>query len=316
MSSSRPNVVLIMTDTQNKDMISAYGLPQMRTPNLDRLARSGIRFERAYTTCPLCTPARGGIFTGMHPQLNGATYNGVSLYSHIPHAGHYFRRGGYRAAYTGKWHLDGDYPYLGSGEPDRGFEPDWWYDGECYRRDVGEETFRKCYKSRAMQARLEEMPEDASLYWAHRVADRAIDFMQQAGDEPFFLGVSFDEPHGPSCAPPSFYRDIDPQEFPVHPTFNRLGEGKPAHHTRISTAKGECPEQDLRSYYRLYYGCNRFVDSEIGRVLDAVPDNTIVVYTADHGNCMADYGFWSKGFWMYERDVNIPLIIADRKSVV
>ncbi len=310
MTTSRPNVLLIMTDTQNKNMIGAYGLPQMRTPNLDRLAAEGVRFERAYTTCPLCTPARGGIFSGIHPQLNGATYNGVSFYQHIPHVGHYFQRAGYRAAYTGKWHLDGDYPYLGSGEPAPGFEPDWWYDGECYRQDVGEEIYRMCYNGKDLLERAERMPEDPSLYWGHRVADRAIDFMRQAGDAPFFLGVSFDEPHGPYCCPPSYYRDLDPEEFPIRPTFNDLGNGKPELHHIAKEDMGECPEQGLRDHYRLYYGCNRFVDSEIGRVLEAVPPGTIVIYTADHGHCMADYGVWSKGHWMYEPSTNIPLIIS------
>ncbi len=305
-----PNVVLIMTDTQNKNMIGAYGLPQMRTPALDRLAARGVRFERAYTACPLCTPARGALFTGIHPQLNGATYNGVAPYHYIPHAGHLFRRNGYRAAYTGKWHLDGDYPYLGSGDPDPGFEPEWWYDGECYRRDVGEETFQLCYNGKDLLERARRMPEDPACYWAHRVADRAIDFLRQAGDEPFFLGVSFDEPHGPYCAPPSYYRGLDPAEFPIRPSFNTTGAGKPEMQMMAAAENGICPETDLRGYYRMYYGCNRFVDAEIGRVLDAIPDNTIVVYTADHGNAMADYRLWSKAFWMYDVSTNVPLIIA------
>ena len=98
----RPNVLLILTDSQNKEMVGASGLPQMGTPNLDRLSAEGMRFERAYTACPLCTPARGALFTGIHPQLNGATYNGVSPYRHIAHAGERFREAGYRVAYTGQ----------------------------------------------------------------------------------------------------------------------------------------------------------------------------------------------------------------------
>ena len=72
------NIVFIMTDTQNKAMVGAYGHPQVDTPNLDRLARQGVRFERAYTACPLCTPARGAIFTGLHPQINGAWCNNIA----------------------------------------------------------------------------------------------------------------------------------------------------------------------------------------------------------------------------------------------
>ncbi len=78
------NIVLITTDTQRKDMISAYGNPAINTPNIDRLAAEGIRFDRAYTTCPLCTPARGAIFSGRHPQLNGAYSNSIAPHANIP----------------------------------------------------------------------------------------------------------------------------------------------------------------------------------------------------------------------------------------
>jgi len=320
---SRPSVVLILSDSQNKDMIGAYGLQQMSTPHLDRLCTEGTRFERAYCASPVCTPARGALFSGVHPPTNGATYNGATLHSHIPHAGHWFRRAGYRTAYTGKWHLDGDFPYIGSGEPDTGFEPDWWYDGQNYRQDVGEETFKKCYAGNPLE-RIDEMPEDPAGYWAHGVADRAVDFLERVSDdEPFFLCASFDEPHGPYCAPPSYYRGVDPDEFPIEPSFNNLGTGKPQMQMAAANFHGKAPEKDLRNYYRQFYGCNRFMDTEIGRILTAVqakaPDNTIIVYTSDHGTCMAEYQLWTKAFWMYDRAANIPLVISGpgfRKNAV
>ncbi len=110
------NFVVIMTDTQNRDMVGAYGAGRvMDTPNLDRLAASGVRFDRAYTTCPLCTPARSGIFSGTHPVVNGAWCNNVPPYSTIPLMGAIFAHYGYRTAYTGKWHLDGS-GYFGDGQ--------------------------------------------------------------------------------------------------------------------------------------------------------------------------------------------------------
>src|SRR5690606_32641931 len=121
------NTVLIFTDTQRKDMVGCYGQPVVDTPNLDRLASQGIRFERAYTACPLCTPARGSIFTGLHPASCGAWGNSLPIYRHVPVMGEIARRRGVRAAHVGKWHLDGTH-YNGTGQPDGGFEPDWWYD--------------------------------------------------------------------------------------------------------------------------------------------------------------------------------------------
>ena len=118
------NFCLIMTDTQNKSMVGAYGNPAVDTPNLDRLARTGIRFERAYTTCPLCTPARSGLFSGTHPPVNGAWCNNKAPSASIPLMGTIFSHYGFRTAYTGKWHLD-ESGYFENGVPGGGFEPDW-----------------------------------------------------------------------------------------------------------------------------------------------------------------------------------------------
>jgi uncharacterized sulfatase len=137
----QPNIVFIITDTQSKCMVGAYGAPQFRTPRLDQLAASGMRFERAYTACPLCTPARGAMFSGMWPANNGAWANEMSPMRHVPLAGDVFRALGYRAAHTGKWHLDGA-GYHGGGNPDGGFESDWWYDGARYLADIGQDRHR------------------------------------------------------------------------------------------------------------------------------------------------------------------------------
>ncbi|NQU11043.1 sulfatase-like hydrolase/transferase [bacterium] len=121
------NSVLIFTDTQCQRMVGAYGQPVFDTPNLDRLAGQGVRFERAYTTYPVCTPARGALYTGQYPARNGAWANDLPVYRHLPMMGEIFRQAGVRAALTGKWHLDGA-GYNGTGIPDGGFEPEWWFD--------------------------------------------------------------------------------------------------------------------------------------------------------------------------------------------
>ena len=134
------NFICIMTDTQNKSLVGAYGNPAVDTPSLDRLAEGGVRFDRAYTACPLCTPARGALFTGLHPQINGAYCNNVAPHRQAALMGTIFGQNGYRTGYTGKWHLDGS-AYFGDGEPGGGFEPDWWYDGKRYAEDIGPEMF-------------------------------------------------------------------------------------------------------------------------------------------------------------------------------
>lgn len=312
--STRPNILFLLSDTHNQDMIGAYGNAAVGTPHFDRLAAAGTRFERAYSTFPVCTPARGALFSGIYPQLNGANYNGTSLHSHLPHAGEIFQRNGYRTAHSGKWHLDGDYPYMGSGEPARGFEPQWWYDGQNYRQDIGEDLYHRCYAGKVME-RLDDMPEDPSCYWGHRVASKAIDFLDQVGNDPFFLVASFDEPHGPYCAPPSYIRNVDPADFPPAPTYNNLGSNKPRMQQLAADSFGTCPPADRDNAIRAYAGCTRFLDDQIGRILTrltelGLDENTIIVYTTDHGHCQADYRLWTKAFWMYERTIKVPFLMA------
>ena len=121
----RPNFVLIMTDTQGTNVIGTYGHSELDTPNIDNLAKNGVKFTRAYTTCPVCTPARAGIFTGIYPHTAGAWTNNLPLGDNIKTMGQRFRDNGYRTAYIGKWHLDG-HDYFGTGICPDGWDADYW----------------------------------------------------------------------------------------------------------------------------------------------------------------------------------------------
>ncbi len=306
------NFVFIMTDTQNKSMVGAYGNPRVDTPNLDRLAEEGVRFERAYTTCPLCTPARGGIFSGLYPQINGAWCNNIAPHGHIALMGEIFRHYGYRACYTGKWHLDGS-AYFGNGEPQGGFEPDWWYDGKRYADDVGPAMF-EAYRSCRDADDLREAGFTLENIWGHRVTNRAIDFLEKAGDEPFLLICSFDEPHGPFVTPPEYWEKFTGDEIPMRPNCNASIDGKPEILQVQRRENGEVDWQTFASgpMMRKWYGCNSYIDREIGRVVDAVDrlhaDDTMVIYTTDHGGQARSHGLMSKGPMMYEESCNIPFI--------
>ena len=305
------NFVFLMTDTQNRDMVGAYGHPVVDTPNLDRLAAEGVRFDRAYTTCPLCTPARAGIFTGTHPPVNGAWANNMPPYPTHPAMGEVFRHAGYRAAYTGKWHLDGA-GYFGDGQPGGGFEAEWWYDGMRYRNDLGQEMF-DAYRRCKTPDELRQAGFDESSIWGHRVADRAIDFLQRVGDEPFVLVASFDEPHGPFVAPPEYWEKFDADELPWPRHFNAPLEGKPALQQRHREEVSEdVASEKHRDRARRFFGCNSYIDREIGRVIEAADargDETCIIYTSDHGDMLGAHGLRTKGPMMYEEIVNVPLIV-------
>ncbi|MGH8547648.1 MAG: sulfatase-like hydrolase/transferase [Methylococcales bacterium] len=305
------NFVLIMTDTQNKSMVGAYGIPAVDTPNLDRLAATGIRFERAYTACPLCTPARGAIFSGLHPQVNGAWCNNIAPQASVALMGTIFRHFGYRAAYTGKWHLDGS-SYWGTGLPDGGFEPDWWYDGKRYAEEIGPEMLGKYITCRtADELRAAGFGEEK--LWGHRVASRAIDFLERVDDAPFLLAVSFDEPHAPFVAPPDYWEKFTPADIPKPPNYNAPVDNKPWLQQVQRRQNGDVPWEEYAAQHTLHFGCNSYIDREIGRVIDAVENihgaDTAILYTSDHGDMLGAHGLRSKGPMMYQEICNIPFIV-------
>lgn len=306
------NLVLIITDSQMKAMVGAYGNPTADTPNLDRLAARGIRFDNAYTSAPVCTPARGAIFSGMQPAINGAWANNMSPQRSIPLMGTIFREYGYRAGYTGKWHLDGS-EYFGDGEPDGGFEPDWWFDGYRYAHTIGPEMFAR-YKTVKTAVQLREAGFTEEKMWGHMVADRAVDFLEQMNAaEPFLLVVSFDEPHGPFVAPPEYWEQFEALDNPEPANYNAPVTDKPAMQQLQRRQNGEVPWANRASFVTRFYGCNSYIDREIGRVLDAVErlhdDDTVIVYTSDHGDMLGAHGLFTKGPMMYQEVTNVPFIV-------
>ncbi len=306
------NILFLMTDTQNRDMVGAYGNPSVGTPHLDRLAAEGQLFDRAYTCCPLCTPARGALFSGIHPPLNGAWANSMAPAENFPLMGEIFSRQGYRVAYSGKWHLDGT-SYFGDGQAGGGFPQEWWYDGKNYADDLGPERFEQYRSCRSLDDMRRGAFQEEEI-WAHRVADRALDFLShQDGQTPFLLVASFDEPHAPCVVPGNWLETWDAELIPERPGFALPLEGKPELQQQARVWNQREDWEQARQQQLKHYLCNRYVDSQIGRILDAVrerfDDNTLIVYTSDHGDMMGAHGLVSKGPFMYEETNNIPFIL-------
>jgi uncharacterized sulfatase len=322
----RPNIVLVITDSQGWNAVGCGPGPDFaETPNVDALAADGVRFDRTYASAVPCTPSRAGLFTGRHAHDAGAWTNNTRLYKGVETMGQHLRRAGYRTANVGKWHLDGD--YFGTGEAAPGYEPDYWYDGQNYREEMGEE-FWEWYRA-GMDTRVAENPigeihergitrEDT---WAGNITDRALAFIEDARDDdrPFFLVVNYDEPHEPSLCPPPYcdrYRD---RRYPLPDNYETVAElaehGKPARQVDLAEryASGDifmnsvehAPEEDI--FRPLYFGCVEFVDAEMGRVFDAVdPAETHVTFTADHGHYLGAHGLDLKHAPMYDEVTNVP----------
>jgi uncharacterized sulfatase len=307
----RPNFVLIMTDTQATNVVGTYGRPELRTPNIDGLARTGIQFNNAYTTCPLCTPARAGLFTGIYSHTSGAWTNNLPLGDNIRTMGQRFRDSGYRSGYVGKWHLDG-HDYYGTGICPDGWEEAYWYDGRRYLDELSEEEIRLWRNGLSTYEDLCAHNIGAAFTWAHRVSDRAIDFLRTCGDEPFLLVVSYDEPHHPFTCPPQFVEPFLEYEYDVGPAAFDTLEDKPAHQREWAASQRARPYPHFRAN-PLYFGCNSFVDHEIGRVIDAThalwPENTYLIFTSDHGDMLGAHGLRGKGAAMYNEIARIPFIV-------
>lgn len=307
----RPSFVFVMTDTQGANVLGGYTGRDLGTENLDRLAARGTRFDRGYTTCPVCTPARGAIFTGLHPTVNGAFANNLAPGDNIRHMGQYFRAAGYRTAYVGKWHLAG-LDYFDTGICPDGWQEDYWYDGRRYLDDLTDRETELWRRGLRSVEDLRKHDITSEFTWAHRCTDRAVRFLERAEEDPFVLVVSYDEPHGPATCPPDYVERFAGYEHPIGPAAHDDLKDKPQHHRRWAESCGLKLEASSVRRPR-YFGCNSYVDDQIGRVLDAVerhaPPDTWVIYTSDHGDMFGAHRITGKGPAMYEEICRIPFII-------
>ncbi|HHT80455.1 MAG TPA: sulfatase-like hydrolase/transferase [Spirochaetales bacterium] len=303
-------VVFIMTDTTRKDMLGCYGNEKMKTPHLDKMAEGGIRYTQAYTTQPVCGPARSAIFTGTFPHSNGVVTNCVPLGQNVKTIGQRLSDKGIRCAYTGKWHLDGG-DYFGNGICPEGWDDEYWYDMHRYLLELSEEDR---VRSRQSKTAFDE-DWDETMTYAHRVSNKALSFLDAHKDEDFFLSVSYDEPHGPFICPPPFNTMYEDFAFEDNPTFHDTLEDKPLLQRLWA---GDDLHKDPSELHRssmmlsLFLGCNSFVDQEIGRVLDkiaCVSPDALVIFTSDHGDMLGSHRLQTKNACFYKEITNIPLLI-------
>ena len=301
-------IILIMTDTQRWDMCGCYRDTGLKTPCIDDLAKKGIRFERAYTAQPVCQPARAAIFTGLYPHSCASWANSMGISDNTPTIGRRLSDNDIHSAYIGKWHLDGG-DYFGTGKCPPGWDCEYWYDMRNYLEELPDDLRRASRSSSYMLNN--EFP--AELAFGRRCADRAVDFLKRHGGEDFFLTVSFDEPHHPYICPKPFCDMYSDYSFPKSPNVYDTLADKPDYQ-RVWAGDSLFGDKDaLTMNMRFFFGCNTFIDGEIGRVAAAAesfaPD-ALLIYTSDHGDFMHSHSLSGKGPAAYDEITRIPLIIC------
>lgn len=297
-----------MTDTTRRDMLGCYGNKDMKTPNLDRLAQDGVRFDRAYSTQPVCGPARSCIFTGLYPHSTGSFTNSVPLWQGVKTIGEYLENTSIHSALIGKWHLDGG-DYFGNGVCPAGYEKEYWYDMRCYLEEL---TKEERLKSRKKTTSLEDGGVKAEFTYAHRVVNRALDFIEKYKDEDFFLTVSLDEPHGPYLCPEPYATMYKDYEWPVTPDMKDTLSGKPKLEKLWANGRDQEDKENIHLKPFQLLGCNSFADSELGRVIDKaneIAKDAMIIYTSDHGDALDSHSLNIKGPSVYDAIARIPLIV-------
>jgi len=318
----KPNLLVIWTDEQRADTMAVYGNTTIHAPNLNRLARESVVFDRAYVTQPVCTPSRSTVMTGLWPHTNGCTANNIPLRPETPCLPELLNEKDYRTAYMGKWHL-GDEIFAQHGFQEWVSIEDGY--GQYYsasrdreaRSDYHHFLVKHGYTpeagnrfSRDFKAKL-----PIELCKPKFLEQRACDFLRRHRSEPFMLFVNFLEPHMPFFGP--LDKEHDPAKVPFPATFNGpFDENEPLRYRvnrEYCRAKYGNDEQSIRKLIARYYGLVTQVDLSVGgilRTLDdlGLSDNTIVVYTSDHGDMMGAHRLVEKSV-MYEEAVRVPWLI-------
>jgi arylsulfatase A-like enzyme len=338
------NVLFIISDDLRTEP-GCYG-GRAITPNIDALAKAGVRFDRAYCQFPLCNPSRSSLMTGRYPTTTGILGNrGFFGDAHPDFVSlpRYFKEHGYTTLRTGK--------IFHGGIDDTAA----WTEGGEARGTGGEDVADSDAKSAGKQAQPESsqspqaqsdakkaaspgraqltkaqqsdrfivLPGDGSNFGDSRTADRAVEYLRKskAGGQPFFIGCGFSKPHSPPQAPQRFYDlyDVNEIELPVNfaprPT---VPEGFPRMAIRPRNADlfigRDASPEEARQMVRAYLASTSFVDFNVGRVIAEVDklglrENTIIIFWGDHGYQLGERGKWSKAGSLFEQGDRVPFIV-------
>ena len=304
---ARPNVLFVAIDDLRTE-IGCYGAGHVKTPNIDRLAAQGMRFDRAYVQAAFCNPSRVSFLTGLRPDTTGVLGNRTWFRDNLPDAvtlPQLFKQNGYYTLRLGKI-------FHGSQAMD---DPKGWHQAVYPKitergqrgegRNLTDGKVRWCRWTAAEGNDLDQ-PDG-------QIAKLAVDYLQQKHDQPFFLAVGFHKPHDPFIAPAQYFEHYPEEDLKL---YRDPPDRSPDVPLAISGGwKAEFDkftDQERREFLRAYFACTTFVDAQVGKVLDALDesgerDNTVVILISDHGYHLGERGWWNKNT-LFELTARTPMI--------
>ena len=324
MSDNRPNILHIFCDQLRFDAIHANGNPVIKTPNLDRLAGMGVNFTNAFTPSPVCVAARCSLITGKYPTKTHCISND-RMPDDMPSFMQILTENGYRTHGIGKCHFTPDANAL------RGFQtrerqeecnPDR-LENEPYYQMLCENGYDYTYEAHGVRGPMYYIPQPSrlpeKLHPTNWIGERAVDFIENNTDKPWYLFASFIHPHPPFAPPVPWHKLYDPVQMPM-PKWTNDDESMQMF---INKAQNRYKYRDqgmdvnlLRCMKAYYYSCVSFIDYQVGRILDALEksgqmDNTLIMFTSDHGELLGDYHSFGKRS-QHDGPAHVPMFVYQK----
>jgi uncharacterized sulfatase len=316
------NVLLIMSDDLCADL-GCYGHPLVKSPNIDKLAARGVRFENAYCQYPLCNPSRASLLTGRSPIATKVLGNGPKFRDFIPDTvtlPQLFKNAGIYTARVGKMYHYGVPGDIGTPGLD---DPISWNETVNPRgvdKDVEDDIFTTAPPSITGSIRLGahvswlSVPDERGEHTDGIGAAAAIKLLEAHKDKPFFLGVGFYRPHTPYVAPKSYFDLYPLEKIKLPETPPGFKEQTPELAITTKPEQEAMTDQQRKEAIQAYHAATSYMDAQVGRVLDALDrlgltKDTVVVFMSDHGYHLGEYGMWQKQS-LFEQCAKVPFIIA------
>jgi uncharacterized sulfatase len=315
------NVLFIAVDDMNTDL-GCYGHPLVKSPNIDRLARMGVRFDRAYCQFPLCSPSRSSLMTGLRPdatRVYNLSYHFRTGLPEVVTLSQTFMNNAYYAARVGKIYHYGNPGDIGTSGLDDA--PSWNHVVNPAGRDktVLETDIINYTPKRGLGSAMSFLSDKEGRDEEHtdgKVAIEAVKLLEQHKDKPFFLAAGFYKPHTPYVAPKKYFDlyPMDKIQLPQEPADHLKSVPKPALASTQPWPNFGVTGDQARECKQAYYAAISFVDAQIGKLLEAMDrlklwDNTVVVFWSDHGYHLGEHGLWMKQS-LFDESSRVPMVIV------